>query len=98
MSLGKDSLAFGVPKQHFQTENVEEFESMSSGQEASPTYHKNIVRLVGQLNTMCEVGYGYIRQETINQATDYAIHLGLREKEHHLTDKWHYKFHGAGSN
>ena len=36
--------------------------------------------------------YGYIRQKTINLASDYAIFLGLRDKHHPLTDLWLYSF------
>lgn len=49
--------------------------------------------LANHLETMAEVGYGYSRQETMNLATEYAIELGLRSKEHKpLTDKWLYNF------
>jgi hypothetical protein len=36
--------------------------------------------LCNHLITMAEIGYGYSRQETINLATDYAIILGIRDK------------------
>ncbi|XP_053399613.1 uncharacterized protein LOC123560449 isoform X3 [Mercenaria mercenaria] len=48
--------------------------------------------LANHVKVMADVGYGYSRQETINLASDYAIHLGLRDKDHPLTDKWFYKF------
>ena len=44
--------------------------------------------LKNHLVTMAEVGYGYSRQETINLASDYAIHLGLRDLDHPLTSRW----------
>ncbi|KAH3892736.1 hypothetical protein DPMN_016863 [Dreissena polymorpha] len=34
--------------------------------------------LASHLQTMAEVGYGYSRQETINLASDYAVHVGKR--------------------
>ena len=48
--------------------------------------------LSGHLKTMAEVGYGYSRQETINLASDYAVCLGLRDKDHPLTNRWLYNF------
>jgi hypothetical protein len=44
------------------------------------------------INTMAELGYGYSRMETINLASDYAIHLGLRPKEKPFSLKWLYNF------
>lgn len=44
--------------------------------------------LAAHLNTMGEVGYGYSLQETLNLATDYAVHLGLRDKQHPLSLQW----------
>jgi hypothetical protein len=32
--------------------------------------------LTEHLKTMAEIGYGFSRQETINLASDYAVHLG----------------------
>jgi hypothetical protein len=48
--------------------------------------------LAGHLQTMAEVGYGYSRQETLNLASDYAFHLGAREKNHPLGFDWFYGF------
>ena len=48
--------------------------------------------LASLVQTMAEVGYGYSRQETINLAPDYAINMGLRDKEHPLSDRWLYNF------
>ncbi|KAH3885873.1 hypothetical protein DPMN_009871 [Dreissena polymorpha] len=36
--------------------------------------------LASHLQTMAEVGYGYSRQETLNLASDYAVHLGIKQK------------------
>ena len=41
---------------------------------------------------MAEIGYGYPRQETINIASDFAHHLGLCDKSHHLRHQWLYIF------
>ena len=48
--------------------------------------------LAGHVQTMTEVGYRYSRQETINLASDYAINMGPRDKEHYLSDRWLYIF------
>ena len=39
-----------------------------------------------------EGGYGYSRQETVNPASDYAVCLGLRDKNLFLGDRWLYNF------
>ncbi|XP_053403259.1 uncharacterized protein LOC128558349 [Mercenaria mercenaria] len=44
------------------------------------------------LITMAEIGFGYTRQETINLASDYAVHLGLREQDKPLSKQWFYNF------
>lgn len=44
--------------------------------------------LADHLSTMAEVGYGYSRQETLNLASDYAVHLGLRDRNKPLSLQW----------
>ena len=39
-----------------------------------------------------EEDYPYSMQETINLASDYACCLGLRDKDHSLSDRWLYNF------
>ncbi|XP_048238250.1 MFS-type transporter clz9-like [Haliotis rufescens] len=41
---------------------------------------------------MGKIGYGYTRQETINLASDYAVHLGYRDRSHPLSLRWLYSF------
>ncbi|XP_053376483.1 uncharacterized protein LOC128547533 [Mercenaria mercenaria] len=41
---------------------------------------------------MAEIGFGYTLQETINLASDYAVHLGLREQDKPLSKQWFYNF------
>ncbi|XP_053384730.1 uncharacterized protein LOC128550216 [Mercenaria mercenaria] len=48
--------------------------------------------LCKHLMTMAEIGFGYSRQETINLATDYAVHLGIREKSKPFSLTWLYSF------
>lgn len=48
--------------------------------------------LAGHINTMTELGCGYSRIETINLATDYCFHLGLRERRSPLSLQWLYNF------
>lgn len=44
------------------------------------------------IKTMSEIGYGYTRAEVLNQASDYAVDLGIREKRKDLTMKCYYNF------
>ena len=39
---------------------------------------------------MGAVVYGYTRAEVISLGSEYAVHLGKREKEHPLTEQWFY--------
>ncbi|XP_053383877.1 uncharacterized protein LOC128550038 [Mercenaria mercenaria] len=48
--------------------------------------------LCKHLMTMAKIGFGYSRQETINLATDYAVHLGIREKSKPFSLTWLYSF------
>ncbi|XP_060571782.1 uncharacterized protein LOC132729962, partial [Ruditapes philippinarum] len=96
MSIRKASRFFGVP---YTTLNDRvagrvDVDVIKSG--TSPLFSQEQEALLsGHLKTMSEIGYGYSRQETMNLATDYAIHLGLRGKEQKpLTDKWLFKFLG----
>jgi hypothetical protein len=59
----------------------------------SPLFSQEQEALLSQhINTMAELGYGYSRVETINLASDYAIHLGLRQREKPFSLKWLYNF------
>ncbi|KAH3776232.1 hypothetical protein DPMN_177652 [Dreissena polymorpha] len=48
--------------------------------------------LARHLNSTAVVGYGYSRTEAMNLASDYAVDLGLRDKDHPFTLRWLYKF------
>lgn len=48
--------------------------------------------LARHLIVMGEVGFGYSRQETLNLASDYAFHLGTRDRAHPLGYDWFYGF------
>ena len=45
-------------------------------------------KLVSHLQAMAKYGYGYIRQEVCDIATDYAIQLGKQTKENPFTLNW----------
>ena len=45
-------------------------------------------KLVAHLQVMAKYGYGFIRQEVCDIATDYAIQLGKRTKENSFTLNW----------
>ncbi|KAH3801169.1 hypothetical protein DPMN_154816 [Dreissena polymorpha] len=49
-------------------------------------------KLASHLQVMAKYGYGYIRQEVCNIATDFAIPLGKRTKENPFTLNWFNKF------
>ena len=48
--------------------------------------------LVKHFKTMASYGYGYSRQECVDIASDYAIHLGKRSVDKPFTIKWMHGF------
>jgi len=80
VSTLKDRVLGNIPLDNVQSGRTQMF---SKDQETMLARH---------LNSMAEVGYGYSRTEAINLASDYAVHLGLRDKDHPLTLRWLYKF------
>ncbi|XP_060594276.1 uncharacterized protein LOC132748679 [Ruditapes philippinarum] len=93
MSTNKASKVFNVPRTTLQGRlyGKVDIETIKSGPQSVFNQGQEAL-LVGHLKTMDDVGYGYSRQETLNLASDYAVHLGLRDKDHPLTDRWLYKF------
>ena len=49
-------------------------------------------RLVDHVTLMAKVEYGYTSPELCNLATEYAVDLGLREKDQPLSLPWYRKF------
>jgi hypothetical protein len=66
-------------------------DTVRSGPQTSFTQEQEAF-LSQHLLTMAEMGFGYSRQETINLASDYAVHLGLREKGKPFSLTWLYSF------
>ncbi|XP_056006761.1 uncharacterized protein LOC130050562 [Ostrea edulis] len=72
-------------KGHIDVDTVKSGPSLLFSQEQEALLSQHI-------NAMAELGYGYSRVETINLAPDYAIHLGLRQREKPFSLKWVYNF------
>ena len=66
-------------------------DSVRSGPQTVFTQEQEAL-LVRHLTTMGEVGFGYSRQETLNLASDFAVHLGTRDSAHPLGFDWFYGF------
>lgn len=66
-------------------------ETVRSGPKAVFTQEQE-APLTSHLNTMAEVGYGSSRQETLKLASDFAYHLGARDKQHPVQFDWFYGF------
>ena len=47
---------------------------------------------VEHLKFMASVGYGYTRMEVVNMASEYAVCLNKRDKEHPFSMKWFENF------
>ena len=62
-------------------------ETVSSGPQALFTQEEEAL-FVNHLKAMAELGYGYSRSEVIDQASNYAVSLGKRDKDHPLSDRW----------
>ncbi|XP_046547260.1 MFS-type transporter clz9-like [Haliotis rubra] len=50
------------------------------------------LHLVEHLKVMAASGYGYSRAEVVDMASTYAVALGKRDEDHHLTLMWFYNF------
>lgn len=62
-------------------------ESVKSGRNPSfSTLEES--HIVDHLKIMANYGYGYARQEVVDIATDYAVQLGIRDRQHPFTLKW----------
>jgi len=53
---------------------------------------KQEANLSQHLITMAEIGYGYSRQEAINLAADYAVHLKIKNAGRRFSLSWLYVF------
>jgi hypothetical protein len=93
MSIRKASALYGVPKTTLidRLSGKVHVDCVTTG---APTLfaQEQEALLARHIQTMAEVGYGYSRQETINLASDFAVSLGLRDRNHPLTDRWLYQF------
>ena len=92
-SIRKAAVTYGVPKTTL-IDRIHGRISVDVVKSGTPPLfsEEQEALLAGHVQTMAEVGYGYSRQETINLASDYAINMGLRDKEHPLSDRWLYNF------
>ncbi len=41
------------------------------------------------IHTMAALGYGCVRGDILDQACNYAVHLGKRDGNHHVSDRWY---------
>ncbi|XP_060602824.1 uncharacterized protein LOC132755901 [Ruditapes philippinarum] len=93
VSIRKASALYGVPKTTLidRLSGKVHVDCVTTG---APTLfaQEQEALLARHIKTMAEVGYGYSRQETINLASDFAVSLGLRDRNHPLTDRWLYQF------
>ena len=99
MSIRKAAKLFNVPKStlYDRVNGITSLEMMGPGKR--PLFSKEQeARLADHINTLANVGYEYIRPELCNFATEYAIDLGLRDKEQPLTVHWYNSFVGRWPN
>ena len=94
MSIRKASQSFDVPYATLQdrTRGNVSVDVVKSGTQPLFSLEDEAI-LANHLKSMAEVGYGYSRQDTMNLASDYAVHLNLRtSSQKPLTDRWLYSF------
>ena len=67
-------------------------DTTSSG--PSPSFNQiEDAKLVEHIKDMANVGYGYTRSESLNMATDYAVHLGkMTNDDKVFSMNWFYGF------
>lgn len=95
MNLAVKSAArqFGVPQTTLRDRVMSRIdpETVSSGPHALFTQEEEAL-FVNHLKTMAELGYGYSRSEVVDQATNFAVYLQKRDKNHPLSDRWYRGF------
>jgi len=94
MSIRKASQSFAVPYSTLQdrTRGNVSVDVVKSGTQQLFSLKDEAI-LANHLKSMAEVGYGYSRQDTMNLASDYAVHLILgTSSQKPLTDRWLYSF------
>ncbi|KAH3784517.1 hypothetical protein DPMN_162474 [Dreissena polymorpha] len=93
MSVSKASIQFGVPTTSLRqrVRGRVDPEVISSG--PSPVLsQEEEAMFVDHLKFMASVGYGYTRMEVVNMASEYAVCLHKRDKEHPFSMKWFERF------
>ncbi|XP_052223865.1 uncharacterized protein LOC127839515 [Dreissena polymorpha] len=93
MSVCRASIQFGVPTTSLRqrVRGRVDPEVISSG--PSPVLsQEEEAMFVDHLKFMASVGYGYTRMEVVNMASEYAVCLHKRDKEHPFSMKWFESF------
>ena len=94
MAIRKAAAVYGVPYTTLadRVDGRVNIDTVKSG--ATPLFSLEQEALLARhLDTMAEVGYGYSRQETLNLATEYAVELNVRSRDHNpVSDKWLHNF------
>lgn len=80
---------FGVPQTTLRDRVLDRIDpdTVSSGPQALFSQEEEAV-FVDHIKAMAELGYGYSRTEVTAQASNFAVFLGKRDKEHPLSDRW----------
>lgn len=93
MSVYKAAKVYKVPQQTLRDRVIGkvDIDTTSSGRNPVLSLSEE-EKLVSHLEVMAKYGYGYIRQEVCDIATDYAVQLGKRCRDDPFTLNWFRKF------
>lgn len=89
MSVKKASKIFQVPDTTLRDRVLQKVDPETAVFGKSPVLECfEEANLVQHFKTMAAYGYGYTRQECVNIASEYAVHLGKRTMDKPFTMKW----------
>jgi hypothetical protein len=89
MSVKKAARIYGIPVTTLRDRVLGKVDHDKAVFGKAPLFDNNEeYNLVKHFKKMSSYGYGYTRQECLDIATDYAIQLGRRSKDHPLSMKW----------
>lgn len=95
MSIRRAAQQYGVPFQTLRDRIAGDIDLECCTMGAIPLFSLGEeARLVSHLKEMANIGYGYSRQEVVDVASNFAVHLNKRTRDNPMSLKWFYSFLG----
>lgn len=95
MSIRRAAQQYGVPFQTLRDRIAGDIDLECCTMGAIPLFSLGEeARFVSHLKEMANIGYGYSRQEVVDVASNFAVHLNKRTRDNPMSLKWFYSFLG----